>query len=538
MSKVTSEEFLKCVEKSRLVESMQLTPFVENLRRSHDPLPDDPVALAKLFEDAKLLTRWHCEKLLQGKYKGFFLGKHKLLGHLGTGGMSTVYLAEHVLMHSKRAVKVLPKSKLGNNSYLQRFQQEAKAIASLNHPNIIRAYDIDNDGDTHYLVMEYVDGYDLQTLVRKKGPLEYSLAAEYILQSAKGLQHAHENGLIHRDVKPANLFLSRDGIIKVLDLGLAMYSDESRSSVTMEHNDKVLGTADYLAPEQALNSHNIDARADIYGLGCSLYYLLTGHAPFPSGSIAQRIAKHQTTMPEEIRKDRADCPGELDGICVKMMQKDRRFRYRDCNQVAEVLEAWLATYRKTTPIAKATVSTKASPSKVVATGGPDGSKSSAPGSGSSVHGGPRENDTVSNRGGDTMGGSIGPSSGSMIALSASDSGALRAIALNGGSDIGSKIDLEHDTNRPNPHRAIDKPRPATKVVTGNPLQNKAIPLPKSVPAKPVNRQPVATVNPHKPQSAKQKPTSDSNQTWLPIVASIVVGLLALSAIILLVWLLV
>ena len=538
MPKVTSEEFLKCVEKSRLVDAAQLAPFIEKLRLSHAPLPEDPVEVAKFFEDAKLLTRWHCEKLLQGKHKGFFLGKHKLLGHLGTGGMSTVYLAEHVLMHCKRAVKVLPKSKLGNNSYLQRFQQEAKAIASLNHPNIIRAYDIDNDGDTHYLVMEYVDGYDLQTLVRKKGPLEYSLAAEYIVQSAKGLQHAHENGLIHRDVKPANLFLSRDGVIKVLDLGLAMYSDESRSSVTMEHNDRVLGTADYLAPEQALNSHNIDARADIYGLGCSLYYLLTGHAPFPTGSIAQRIAKHQTVMPEEIRKDRADCPGELDGICVKMMQKDRRFRYRDCSQVAEVLEAWLATYRKTAPVAKATVPAKAASSKVSETGGPERSKSSAIGSGSSVLGGPRENDTVSNRGGDTMGGSIGPRSGSMIALSASDSGALRAIALNGGSDIGSKIDLEHDTNRPNPHRDSEKPRLSTKTVTSNPLQNKAIPLPKSAPAKPIARQPIAIASPNKNRVAKQKAKSDSDQSWLPIVASVVVGLLAISAIVLLAWLLV
>ncbi len=536
MPKVTSEEFLKCVEKSRLVETTQLTTFIEKLRQSSNPLPDDPVDIAKHFEEAKLLTRWHCEKLLQGKYKGFFLGKHKLLGHLGTGGMSTVYLAEHVLMRSKRAIKVLPKSKLGNNSYLQRFQQEAKAIASLNHPNIIRAFDIDNDGDTHYLVMEYVDGYDLQTLVRKKGPLEYGLAAEYIMQSAKGLQHAHENGLIHRDVKPANLFLSRDGVIKVLDLGLAMYSDESRSSVTMEHNDKVLGTADYLAPEQALNSHNIDARADIYGLGCSLYYLLTGHPPFPTGSIAQRIAKHQTEMPAEIRKDRADCPGELDGICVKMMQKDRRFRYRDCKQVAEVLEAWLTTYRQTAPSLRQLNHAPPANVKVTTTSGSDGSKSSTHGAGSSILGSQRENDTVSNRGGDTMGGSIGPRSGSMIALSASDSGALRAIAMNGGSDIGSKIDLEHDTNKPNPHRDSLNTPPLSKTATNNPLQNKAIPLPKSSPAKPVAKQPTTAAKTTKPDSKKSIVKSD--EAWVPIVASIVVGLLAISVVVLLAWLLI
>ncbi len=484
MAKVTSEQFVKCVEKSRLVDSTQLEQFIDKLRQTHPTLPEDPVELAKEFEQAKLLTRWHCEKLLQGRYKGFFLGKHKLLGHLGTGGMSTVYLAEHVLMHSKRAVKVLPKSKLGNNSYLQRFQQEAKAIASLNHENIVRAFDIDNDGDTHFIIMEYVDGYDLQTLIRKKGQLDFGLAADYISQAAKGLHHAHERGLIHRDVKPANLFLNREGVVKVLDLGLAMYTDEAQSSVTMEHSDKVLGTADYLAPEQAINSHNIDARADIYGLGCSLYYLLTGHPPFPTGSIAQRIAKHQTVMPDEIRKDRPDCPGELEGICVKMMQKDRRFRYQNCAQVAEVLDAWLVTYRKSAQQARVI-----SPSKVIPGGGAtDGSKSSPSGSGSSVHSGSRDPETVSNRGGDTLTGSIGPRSGSMIALSASDSGALRAIALNAGSDIGSQIDLVNDHSLPaSPTKKTDKPSATGVPSIGNARSNKAIPMPKAAPAKPLRR---------------------------------------------------
>lgn len=447
MSKVTSEEFLHYVEKSRLVDAEVLAPFAAAMREKYaGGWPDDPVEVAKQFESAKLLTRWHCEKLLQGRYKGFFLGKHKLLGHLGTGGMSTVYLAEHMVMHHKRAVKVLPKSKLGKNSYLQRFRLEAKAIASLNHPNIVRAYDIDNEKDTHYLVMEFVDGVDLQTLVRKKGPLDFDLAADYACQAAKGLHHAHEHGLIHRDVKPANLLINRDGVIKVLDLGLALYADESQASLTMEHNDKVLGTADYLAPEQALNSHNIDFRADIYGLGCSLYYLLTGHPPFPSGSIAQRIAKHQTTMPDDIRKDRPDCPGELDGICVKMMQKDKRFRYQDCQQVAQVLETWLVSYRKS----MSEVNDR-SRRRVLSPVGDDGL--GGLGLNSSGVRLTSDQETVSNRGGDTMSGSGGPKSGSFMAISASDSGLLRSIAANGGSDVASKIDLEHDSSLPNPHRA-------------------------------------------------------------------------------------
>jgi eukaryotic-like serine/threonine-protein kinase len=527
MAKVTSEEFLSCVEKSRLVESGALEGFRATLQQQYgNSLPEDPVEIAKQFESAGLLTRWHCEKLLQGRYKGFFLGKHKLLGHLGTGGMSTVYLAEHVMMHSKRAIKVLPKSKLGNNSYLQRFHQEAKAVASLNHPNIVRAYDIDNDGDTHYLVMEYVEGSDLQTLVRKKGPVDYDQAANYIAQAARGLQHAHEMGLIHRDVKPANLFINRDGMIKVLDLGLALFADESQASVTMEHNDKVLGTADYLAPEQAINSHNIDARADIYGLGCSLYFLLTGHPPFPQGSIATRIAKHQSTMPEDIRKDRPDCPGELDGICVKMMQKDPRFRYPDCAAVADVLEAWMVNYRKSQKSVKPKV-----PTGVPVTDSGEGSKSSL-GSGL-VIGNPRDNETVSNRSGDTIGGSLSSRSGSLVSLSASDSGTLRAIALNGGSDIGSRIDLENDTNRPNPHRDDRKPPNAPpQVQSNNPRQNKAIPLPKSSPTKPAGRTSLS------PKSAPSRPVrnAEPKKTSLNLVLAGVIAVVVVISALVLTWL--
>jgi serine/threonine-protein kinase len=534
MSKVTSEQFVEYVQKSRLVDSAEMEKFRTQLSQQFgETLPVDPVEVAKSFEKAKLLTRWHCEKLLQGRYKGFFLGKHKLLGHLGTGGMSTVYLAEHMGMHQKRAVKVLPKSKLGNNSYLQRFQLEAKAIASLNHPNIVRAYDIDNEKDTHYLVMEFVDGADLNSLVRKKGPLPYEVAADYIIQAARGLHHAHEKGLIHRDVKPANLLVNREGVIKVLDLGLALYSDESLASVTMEHNDKVLGTADYLAPEQALNSHNIDHRADIYGLGCSLYFLLTGHAPFPTGSIAQRIAKHQSSMPEDIRKDRPDCPGELDGICVKMMQKDRRFRYSDCNQVADILEAWLTTYRKTLVDAKANaLQTKAYRATVGqdSTGGNSGSNSGSS-AGSSLSrnssglnsSGVRlrnEAETVSNRGGDTLSGSsVGSASsgGSMVSLSSSDSGVLRSIASEGGSDVVSRIDLEFDTPRPNPHRDI-LPKPKALTDAGKTAGKTAGNNPPKIPAllRPADRM-VAAKSPAKNQSAivPQKPTGVSGSTARP-----------------------
>jgi serine/threonine protein kinase len=168
-------------------------------------------------------------------------------------------------------------------------------------------------------------------------------AARYVAQAARGLQHAHDARLIHRDVKPANLLLDDHGSIKILDLGLALFARDGEASLTLLHNENVLGTADYLAPEQALSSHDVDSRADIYSLGCTLYFLLTGHPPFPEGTLAQRIAKHQSKMPPDIRVDRPDCPRDLLSICVKMIQKDPQHRYRYMHEVADTLEAWVRT---------------------------------------------------------------------------------------------------------------------------------------------------------------------------------------------------
>ena len=311
-----------------------------------------------MFVKEDLLTDWHVEKLLSGKYKGFFLGKYKLLGHIGTGGMSSVYLAQHMRMGDKRAIKVLPKSRVRDATYLARFQLEAKAIASLNHPNIVLAYDIDNEDDVHYIVMEYVDGVDLQQLVKRDGPVDFSTAADMIAQAARGLHHAHSKGVIHRDVKPANLLIDNEGSVRLLDMGLALVSSGDDESLTVANNENVLGTADYLAPEQALNSHQVDHRADIYGLGCTLYFLLTGKPPFSDGTLAQRIAKHQSEMPTPIRQLRPDCPGELEGICVKMIQKEPRYRYQSAQEVAETLEKFAALVPKG---AKVTAGLGASP---------------------------------------------------------------------------------------------------------------------------------------------------------------------------------
>ncbi len=344
---LTSERLIRLIEKSKLVDSAKAERLVKKIKEKHDgELPDEPKRVARYFEKQGLITKWHSDKLLAGKYKGFFLGKYKLLGHIGTGGMSSVYLAEHVRLQDRRAIKVLPKARVKDASYLARFQLEAKAIASLNHPNIVLAYDIDNDGDVHYIVMEYVDGLDLQLLVKRDGAIDPSTAADLIAQGARGLAHAHERGVIHRDVKPANLLIDSNGVVRLLDMGLALVSGGDEESLTVANNENVLGTADYLAPEQALNSHTVDHRADIYGLGCTLYFLLTGKPPFSDGTLAQRIAKHQTEMPTSIRQLRPDVPGELEGICVKMIQKEAAYRYQTATEVALVLEKFCAKVPK------------------------------------------------------------------------------------------------------------------------------------------------------------------------------------------------
>lgn len=437
MTQITSEKLVELVRKSELAEPAAIDAALEAIRAENNGvLPEDATVLAKALQQHEIVTRWHCDKLLKGKYKGFFLGKHKLLGHIGSGGMSSVYLAEHRMMHTKRAIKVLPQSRLGKSSYLARFQQEAKAIASLNHPNIVRAYDIDNQGDTHYIVMEYVDGDDLQTMVKKNGPMAFDKVADYIAQAAHGLQHAHDVGLIHRDVKPANLLVNSAGRVKLLDLGLALFSDDKQASLTIDYNDKVLGTADYLAPEQALNSHKVDARADLYGLGCTMYFLLTGQPPFPDGTIAQRIAKHQAQMPTDIRKIRPKCPGELEGICVKLLQKDPKFRYSSAAQTAEVLESWLAKY-KAQRVLQPTQSGDSGSSLNL---GDEAEPASGSKLGSTI-------DTVSNRAGDTVAGR----SGDGLLLSPSDSGVLvRLEKKASASDSGSTINLEAEIGRRTP----------------------------------------------------------------------------------------
>ncbi len=345
-SKLNVETFIAVLKKSGLIEADRLQRSVADYTAKGGS-PDDSHKLADFLVANGIITRWQSDKLLQGKHKGYFLGKYRLLSLLGKGGMSSVYLAEHVLMRRRCALKVLPTKRVTDSSYLARFHREAQAVASLDHPNIVRAYDVDHqvdrDNEIHFLVMEYVEGFSLQELVQNQGVLGFCDTAEYIRQAALGLHNAHEAGMVHRDVKPGNLLVDPNGVVKVLDLGLARFftGDEDEDALTIRHDEKVLGTADYLAPEQALDSHTVDARADIYGLGCTMYFLLTGRPPFTEGTLAQRLMAHQTKTPPAVESLRPDMPLSLAAIVRKMMSKKPEDRYSTAKENADALFAWI-----------------------------------------------------------------------------------------------------------------------------------------------------------------------------------------------------
>jgi len=353
MADISAKQLLELIQKSQLLTTAELKAALTDLQKSNGgKIPADTQRIANELIKADKLTEWQFNKLLTGKYKGFFLGKYRLRSHLGSGGMSSVYLADHTMMNRRVAVKVLPRGKVNDRSYLERFYVEAQAVAALDHPNIVRAFDVDADGDTHYLVMEYVKGLDLHKLIKgAERPLHFGLAADYIRQAALGIQHAHDAKLIHRDIKPANLLLAEDGVVKLLDLGLARFAEQEDGSVTKAHKENVLGTADYLAPEQAINSHDVDGRVDIYSLGCTLYYLLAGHPPFNEGSLAQRIASHQNADPKPIREIRPDCPEPLAEICHTMMAKKPGDRIQTAGDVAKRLDKWKRESKFTAPMA-------------------------------------------------------------------------------------------------------------------------------------------------------------------------------------------
>ncbi len=255
---------------------------------------------------------------------------------LGAGGMGAVYRARHKLMDREVALKVVKTQLVEKSGTVDRFHREVQAAARLIHPNIVTAFDAEQVGDTHFLVMEFVPGQSLAQVIQGRGQLPVALACEYVRQAAVGLQHAYEQGMVHRDIKPANLMVTSSGQVKILDFGLARLASELPGGVATQEG-WVLGTPDYIAPEQAEDSRQADIRADIYSLGCTLYHLLTGTPPFPTGTFLQKIKAHQTQAPRPLTEWRPDVPAELVAVVERMMAKDTAQRYQTPAEVAQAL---------------------------------------------------------------------------------------------------------------------------------------------------------------------------------------------------------
>jgi serine/threonine protein kinase len=338
----SKDEFLATLRNSGLLSEEDLNKALDELRAAGIDPADGP-SLADALVKREVVTTWQSEMLLKGKHRGFHLGPYKLLRPLGQGAMGHVFLAQHVMMQRNCAIKLLAQKYRKDPDLLARFQVEARAIAAFDHPNIVRAYDFNRDTSTgselYYLVMEYVEGQDLQRIVEKEGVMDYQRAADFIRQAAVGLANAHQAGFIHRDIKPANLLVDGKGVLKILDLGLARLAQGP--SEAAQTGNWVSGTPDYIAPEQILNRPDLDGRADIYSLGLTFYFLLVGRRPYIKKTMPEILAAHCKEALQPIEASRPDVPYDLISIIDRMTAKTPDRRFESADELASTLQTWL-----------------------------------------------------------------------------------------------------------------------------------------------------------------------------------------------------
>lgn len=338
-SKVISE-FLLLLRKSQLLSLDDLQDATISANQLTDPTAQQ---IAEALVEEGYLTRFQADRLLEGNARGLVIDGYRVQEVLGRGGMGWVYIAEEKETHWRVALKVLPDEAKADAGALARFRLEAEAGIRLNHPNIVRTYKLgqyeDIYGPIHYVAMELVRGVNLFEFMLMKKRLEIGQACDIVMQAALGLAYAHGQGLIHRDIKPENLLVCCDGSVKILDFGLAMVDEHDEEfSMAMIFGQNRLGTADYISPEQYLDSYRVDQRADIYSLGCTLYFALTGNVPFPYDTPTKKLRAHLRKRPTPVETLRPDVPPRVAQIVAKMMAKRPENRVQTAEEVAKLLQ--------------------------------------------------------------------------------------------------------------------------------------------------------------------------------------------------------
>lgn len=336
---ISLEQFLSHLATSEVLMQDEVSAVMSSF--PEDKRPKSAEDLARELVRQKRLTKYQAEQIYAGRVKTLVLGNYVVLEKLGQGGMGVVLKAEHKRLKRPVALKVMSPTVVKTPDALKRFHREVEAAAKLRHPNVVATDDADEAKGTHFLVMEYVEGSDLSAVVKKNGPLSVDQAVQCILQAARGLEFAHSQGIVHRDIKPANLLLDKVGGVKILDMGLARIEGDAGSQGELTSTGAVMGTVDYMAPEQALNTKDADARSDIYSLGISLWYLLTGRCAFEGDSLMAKLLAHRESAIPSLRKANTDVPEVIEAVFRKMVAKQRSHRYQTMTDVIRDLEAYI-----------------------------------------------------------------------------------------------------------------------------------------------------------------------------------------------------